>query len=283
MIRFPLRLAAAAAAAALAAGCSVSDAPDHTTTDTSSGPVADTAPTDLRAEVISTHRMDPDSFTQGLTVVPADTADGDRIRILVSTGLRGASRIYTAWLDGDEIVSADIDDSLFGEGSAVSGPFIWQLTWTSGVVIKRDAHTLAELGRQHIAGEGWGLCYNDATGMLIQSDGSNRLRLRDPHTFADKGLLPPVTDGGAPVDNLNELDCGGEVIWANVWQQPLLVGIDPATGHVIHRVDLSALDPQTGHRDDVANGIARIPHTDRYLVTGKRWGVIYQVRFVPAG
>ena len=32
---------------------------------------------------------------------------------------------------------------------------------------------------------------------------------------------------------------------------------------------------------DVLNGIAQIPGTDRFLVTGKYWPALFEVRFVP--
>jgi glutaminyl-peptide cyclotransferase len=33
--------------------------------------------------------------------------------------------------------------------------------------------------------------------------------------------------------------------------------------------------------DDVLNGIAAIPGTDQFLITGKRWSSLFRVRFVP--
>ncbi|MFD9615183.1 glutaminyl-peptide cyclotransferase [Streptomyces sp. NPDC059083] len=40
----------------------------------------------------------------------------------------------------------------------------------------------------------------------------------------------------------------------------------------------SARTPDT----DVLNGIAHLPGTDHFLLTGKKWPTSYEVRFVPA-
>ena len=40
--------------------------------------------------------------------------------------------------------------------------------------------------------------------------------------------------------------------------------------------------PVRGAAVDVTNGIAQIPGTDRYLVTGKWWPTMYEVRFTAA-
>jgi glutamine cyclotransferase len=52
-------------------------------------------------------------------------------------------------------------------------------------------------------------------------------------------------------------------------------------------VDISGLHDEAvqdaalaGTKIDVANGIAQIPGTDRFLVTGKLWPSMYEVRFV---
>ena len=62
-----------------------------------------------------------------------------------------------------------------------------------------------------------------------------------------------------------------------------IVRIDVATGNVTGTIDASALD--SGAEPDpnnVLNGIAHIPGTDRFYITGKRWPTLFEVRFVPA-
>ena len=54
-------------------------------------------------------------------------------------------------------------------------------------------------------------------GGLILSDGTAELRYLDPETFRAIRRVT-VTDGGVPVDKLNELECVSGEMFANVWQ-----------------------------------------------------------------
>lgn len=71
-------------------------------------------------------------------------------------------------------------------------------------------------------------------------DGADGLFFRDPATFEIIGTLP-VRDDGKPVSNLNELECVGGEVFANVWLTNELVRIDAATGTVLTRIDATAL------------------------------------------
>jgi glutaminyl-peptide cyclotransferase len=114
------------------------------------------------------------------------------------------------------------------------------------------------------------------------SNGSDQLIFRDPVTFAPSGQVQVRLDGES-VRQLNELECAGGNVWANVFQSDRIVRIDPRTGTVTGVVDASDL-PGAGQHPygDVLNGIAAIPGTDEFLVTGKHWPTLFRVRFVPS-
>jgi glutaminyl-peptide cyclotransferase len=113
------------------------------------------------------------------------------------------------------------------------------------------------------------------------SDGTNQLYFRDRSTFAVKGKVT-VTENGVPIDQLNELECVDGQVYANVWQTDTIVRIDPATGKVTAAIDASGLLSATEARGvDVLNGIAYDPSTKTFLITGKYWPTLFQVRFVP--
>jgi glutaminyl-peptide cyclotransferase len=83
------------------------------------------------------------------------------------------------------------------------------------------------------------------------------------------------------VRQLNELECAGGVIWANVFETDRIVRINPSTGAVTGVVDASGLlSTQPQSAGDVLNGIASIPGTDEFLITGKHWPSLFRVRFV---
>lgn len=226
-------------------------------------------------EVLDTHPYDPTAFTQGLEVEPDGT-------LLVGTGMRGESRIYRTTLDGEQSHSHDLDDEFFGEGLTRHGDTVWQLTWQEGVAFERDAETLEEVGRANYEGEGWGLCSRQDE--LIMSDGTEELRRIDPDTFAERERFQ-VTLGGEAVDGINELECVGDDVYANVFMTTDILRIDAESGEVTAVIDASGV-PDLGDADDpnsVLNGIAHIPDTDRFYLGGKLWTGLHEVRFVPEG
>ncbi|GAA3651844.1 glutamine cyclotransferase [Lentzea atacamensis] len=221
-----------------------------------------------QVEVLQKIPHDSSAFTQGLELVDGVLYEG--------TGLEGQSTMRA--LDpssGDVQKKVDLPQDFFGEGITVVGDTIWQITWRNGVAIERDRKTLNEVRRVNYSGEGWGIC--DDGQRLIMSDGSAKLTFRDPKSFSETGSVQ-VTRDGKPLTQLNELECVGGKVWANVWKSDEIVRIDPANGQVTDAYDLSSLKP-TGQNVDVLNGIAHIPGTNEFLVTGKNWPTIFRVRF----
>jgi len=78
-----------------------------------------------------------------------------------------------------------------------------------------------------------------------------------PETLRETGRVK-VTDGGRPIDNLNELEWVNGEVYANIWQTDRIARIDPATGKVVGWIDLTGLlSPADRNADtDVLNGIA---------------------------
>lgn len=225
----------------------------------------------LTPKVIERLDYDPNLFTQGLEL---DT-DGN---ILVSSGRYGESGMVRMTPAGEVLAAASLPDEYFGEGATRFGDSVWQLTWQEGIAMRRDATSLELLDTANYEGEGWGLCAREDE--LILSDGTSQLRRMDPATFAQRERFE-VTLEGTPVEGLNELECVGDAVYANVFMSTDIVRIDAATGQVTALIDASGL-PNNAERDinNVLNGIAHIPDTEEFLVTGKRWPDLYRVTFV---
>lgn len=231
-------------------------------------------PARLRAEVLQSVPHDRTAFTQGLELVDGKLYEG--------TGIEGSSTMRvvdpaTGSVQQQTALPAD----LFGEGITAVGPTLWQLTWQEGIAIQRDRGTLAELRRVNYPGEGWGLCHDTGAGRLVMSDGTDTLTFRDPQTFDQVGEVR-VSAAGNPVTRINELECVDGAVYANIWQTDTIMRIDPGSGRVTADIDLAGLlsdDERAGA--DVLNGIAVVPGTDEFLVTGKYWPKMFRVRFVP--
>jgi len=243
---------------------------------------APAAPQQLVPEVVRTVPHAPDAFTEGLLV-----RDG---KIYESTGLEGRSSLRVLDLQtGAEQRRAELPPNLFGEGLA-EGPrgTLVQLTWKNRTALVWDRATLRQTGTHRYRGEGWGIT-TVPSGDFVMSNGSDRLTTRSPDTFEALSTTTVRRDGG-PTDQLNELEFsrsgGRDVVWANRWQTNEILRIDLECGFVTAVVDASDLAADartrsvgTGATPDVLNGIAAVPGTDRFLVTGKLWSSYYEVRF----
>jgi glutamine cyclotransferase len=107
---------------------------------------------------------------------------------------------------------------------------------------------------------------------------------RDPASFAPVRTVA-VTENGQPLRNLNELECVGDTIYANVWYTDRIVAIAPTSGVVRAAVDASGLltaeERRTLGAEAILNGIAHDASNNTFLVTGKLWPKLFRVRFVP--
>lgn len=235
-------------------------------------PTAPRLPQALRVEVVATYPHDPEAFTQGLL-----WHDGV---LYESTGLNGRSSVREVDLTSGAVRRQhDLAQEFFGEGLALVGEQLVQLTWQHGVAFVYDRAGFRELRRLSYTGEGWGLSFDGTH--LVMSDGSSNLFRRDPTTFAVQSTLP-VRLRGSAVPRLNELEVVGATIYANVWLTDRILAIDAATGEVTAEIDASGLLTAAERaRADVLNGIAHDPTTGDFLITGKLWPKLFRVRFVP--
>ncbi|WP_245616295.1 glutaminyl-peptide cyclotransferase [Deinococcus radiopugnans] len=241
---------------------------------------APTTPPVLTPTIVNRYPHDRAAFTEGLQYL----GDGTYIE---STGLVGESGVRRVELKTGKVLGriATPLPTAFGEGVTVLGGLAYHLTWQDGLAFAFDMTTMKEVGRYRYSGEGWGLTTNGRD--LIMSNGTPTLVWRDPKTFAAKRSVT-VTDGGQPVKNLNELEYVGGSVYANIWLTDRIARIDPQTGKVTAWIDVSALTREASASaaklgkpltfDDIPNGIAYVPERGTLLLTGKRWGTVFEVK-----
>lgn len=232
------------------------------------------SPRSLVARVIETYPHDAHAFTQGLLFY-----DG---ALFESTGLYGHSSLRAVDLSSGAVErKLDLGRDLFGEGLARVGDELFQLTWRRGVALVYRLSDFALQREYHYQGEGWGLCFDGE--LLVMSDGSQRLFFRDPATFEVVRTVE-VSLGGRPLPRLNELECVGDRVYANVWTTSRIVAIDKQSGTVLDDIDasgvLSMADRASLDPNAILNGIAFDERDGTFLVTGKLWPRLLRVRFV---
>ncbi len=279
MLRLRIAIAALiiACLAGIVAAQSSTPSPTPTATPTPSATLVPGSIEIFAPEVLATYPHDPTAYTQGLLL-----HDG---YLYESTGQRGKSDVRQVELETGEVLQQTaMSDIYFGEGLALVDDRLIQITWQEQHAFVYDLETLTPTGLFTYEGEGWGLCYDDD--VLWMSDGSATLTQRDPATFEIIDQID-VTAQGNPVTKLNELECVGDMIYANIYLQDVIVLIDKATGVVTGAVDASNLltaDERSAlFSDEVLNGIAYNAEDEVFYITGKHWPTLFEVRFISVG
>lgn len=223
----------------------------------------------LRVEVVKTYPHDVQAFTQGL-----EYYDGF---LYESTGQTGHSSLRKVDLEtGKVLQKIELSSDYFGEGLTIFRGKIYQLTWLTNIGFAYDLKKFRKLEDFHYTGEGWGLTHDASS--LILSDGTNTLRYLNPETFEVARRLE-VYAGAVAVTNLNELECIGDDIYANVWHANRVARIDGRSGQVRDWIDFSELAAsEQKEPEGVLNGIAYDTARKRLFVTGKHWAHLFEVR-----
>jgi len=232
--------------------------------------VSDLPPERKKVKVIKKYTHDVRAYTQGLIFKNGFMYEG--------TGQYGESMLKKIDLNKNDLIqSYNLPKEVFGEGIVEHGNKIYQLTWQSKRAFVYDLKTFELIHEFVYDTEGWGITnYGDN---LIMSDGTQNLYILDPESFSTIEQLQ-VYDNIGPIHNLNELEWINGKIWANVYLTNTIVIINPETGFVEQKLDLSALVPDTyaDPHDNVLNGIAYDESANKIYVTGKRWPVLYEIK-----
>ncbi|MEE8408133.1 MAG: glutaminyl-peptide cyclotransferase [Myxococcota bacterium] len=228
------------------------------------------APERITLEVVSVRPHDTQAFTQGLLQYQGSLYE--------STGVYGSSSLRKVDpLTGSVLRRVNNASSEFAEGLARVNDRLIQLTWKENVAHVYELSNFNEVDQFAYVGEGWGLCYDG--NRLVMSDGTSQLQFRNPTTFALLGTVV-VTIDGTPQPRINELECVGTDVYANVWQTDAILRIDATTGEVGAIIDASGLlTSAEAASADMLNGIAFDAATGLFLITGKNWPKLFEVRF----
>jgi len=226
-------------------------------------------------QIVNKFPHDRGSHIQGLVV------DDDPGILLEGSGLWGESSLRRVVLETGEVTQfMPLPEQFFGEGITVFNDRIIQLTYKSGIGFVYDSDSFKMLNIFSYPYDGWGITHDGR--QLIVSDGTDTLHFWDPETLQETHQIH-VYDEFGPMTQINELEFMDGEILANVWQTDTIVRINPDSGKVTGRIDLTGLLAQKDRigTEDVLNGIAYDSLRDRLFVTGKRWPFLYEIELVP--
>jgi glutaminyl-peptide cyclotransferase len=230
----------------------------------------------LRPLIVARWPHTPDAFTQGLAV--------EGHLLYESTGLYGQSSLRCLDLTtGRLIYRFSLAPHLFAEGIALFSDRLIQLTWRERRAFVYQRPSLKLVQTFLYQGEGWGLCRDGDS--VWMSNGTSLLVQRDQQTFKMRRQLVVRWSGHSDF-RLNDLECVGDSLYANVWLTHWIIRINKHTGEVTGCLDASQLLSEQERKqlgsEAVLNGIAFRPETSTFFVTGKLWPWIFELRFYPA-
>jgi glutaminyl-peptide cyclotransferase len=248
-------------------GCTNNTQPDDNNPQPPNVPV-------VNATVIESFPHDTSSFTQGLVVYNGYLYEG--------TGNLGHSRLYkysmTSLKNPKPERTVILDSIYFGEGVTVLHDTVYQLTWKNNAVFSYAAKDLRKLKMFSIPTDGWGITTDGKE--LIVSDGTEYIYFYDPNFNLHRKVY--VTESGRLINQINELEYIDGYVYANQWQTQYILKIDPSSGQVINKIDLSLIWEEIKRKDpdaDVPNGIAYDPSTKKIYITGKLWPQLFEVKW----
>jgi glutaminyl-peptide cyclotransferase len=230
-------------------------------------------PRGMSNSIVGEFPHDTASYTEGLLFYKGELYE--------STGNYGFSKLRQVDLaSGKAKKEVVLDKKYFGEGIAVLHDTLYQLTYKEKTVFVYTIKDLKKIKELPLSlDEGWALT-TDGT-YLIATDGGSDLFYFEPSTFKQVKKIT-VTESGSPAHDLNELEFINGFLYANQYQQPYILKIDPADGKIVAKADLTpvwdrikTLNPGA----DVPNGIAYNDITKKIYVTGKWWPEIYEIQF----
>ncbi len=256
------------ALAFLATACNGPDQPADPGTPAAKGPRT------MTFSILNTFPHDTAYYTQGLEFYQGKLYEG--------TGSGSAAGSFLMQIDqqtGKANRKIALDKELFGEGISIMNDTVYQLTWQNRKAFAYHVKDFKKIAEYSINHEGWGLTNNGKE--LIASDGSSKLYYYEPGSFR---LLrtQSITEGGALSYNLNELEYVNGFVYANQYQFPYIFKIDPGSGTVVAKADLSDLWDRVKKLKpdvDVPNGIAYDSTKKTFFITGKLWPEMYEVQF----
>ena len=241
---------------------------------------------DFKILKIYNRKNDSKTYTQGLMF------SDDKKTIYESAGLYKESGIKQFEYPSLKLIkNQKINSNYFGEGIAKCGNFIYQLTWREKKIIKynKNLEIIEEFEMDNKINEGWGLSDSNNKNELFATDGSDKIyRLDCNNNLKVISSIKVKEKNGNSIYKLNDLTYSNGFIYVNIYTDTRIIKVN-LNGLVVNKYNLNELvnyELKKGiltksrfNYGDVLNGIAYNSKKDIFLVTGKRWGYMYEITF----
>ncbi len=236
------------------------------------------APVLYTYKVIAKFPHDTSAYVEGLEYHDGFFYEG--------TGEKGNSYLKKVDVNsGKTLKEVKLDTAYFGEGITVIDNKILQITWQEKTAFEYDKESF-KLIKQFsfsVGQAGWGLAFDGEK--ILNSDGTNTIYFLDKNTYKQIGSID-VYDDKVAVSQLNELEVIDGKIYANVYLTNDIVIINPKTGAIEGKIDLTGLFSPSYFKTDgermnnVLNGIAYDKASKRLFVAGKKWPYIFEIQII---
>lgn len=236
--------------------------------------------------VISIIKKKTPVYTQGLLF-----SDNGQY-LYESGGLYGESSLKKMYFPALSLSqSFSIGSNNFAEGIGVCGDYLYQLTYRERVIFKYEYPTLkyiAKIPMPKAMNEGWGLA-NYSSNTMIATDGSYKIFFLDCEMNLAVSKILSITNGSYYLNNLNALVFAQGSIFLNVYLSNYIYKVNPSNGKVIASYNMAnvinyefrkgTLTNANLNNGYVLNGIAYNKNNNDFLITGKKWGFFYEIKF----
>lgn len=241
------------------------------------------APEELSFVVEKVFPHDTASYTEGLLYQDGVLYESDGGRVGESAGQSSLRKVDLQ--TGKVLKLVNGDPKVFNEGIAIVGNKLIMMTYTEkiGYVYDKNTFQLLSTFTNNVGKEGWGMCFDGK--QLYLDDSTNRIWFLNKDSYKAQGYID-VCDNKEQKMQVNELEMIDGKLYANVYTTNDILVIDPKTGTVLQRADMTNLWPLKDRPagfpsdDQVFNGIAWDAQGKRLFVTGKKWPHLYQIKLV---
>lgn len=225
----------------------------------------------LNYKMIQEYPHNPELFTQGFVYKNGIITE--------SSGQYGKSKLVRYPLGATTYTQCvNLDPKYFAEGFSILNGKIYMLTYkerTALVYNESDFKFEKVIPFPGVIIEGWGA--TTIGNEIVVSDSSSELKFFDSNFNLKRKIT--VVGYDRIYSYVNELEYANGYIYANVFNEDIILVINPKTGEVIAKASFPDLVKHNQTNEEaVLNGIAQI-EGNTFLITGKLWPKMYKIEF----